>query len=101
MKKTYQKPVLFAESFRLVDCIAANCGKGDASMSTVHPYQSATACTYTDDGLTIFTDSGIGCDMSWYDEEIYQGDLNAFISDMQNGSTNCYNAFSSGSPFLS
>lgn len=102
MKKKYQKPVLFAESFQLVDSIAANCGKGDHSTASTHPYQSATACTYTDGGMTLFASEGIGCDMTYYDEDVYQGDYDQFVKDMMSQyGVECYGAFSTGTPFLS
>ena len=86
MKKPYQKPVLFAESFQLVEHISSPCDNlGRAS------YQTADACHYDagDANGFLFLNNANGCQYDPADGALPSGD----ISGME---YQCQYTFSSG-----
>ena len=86
MKKTYQKPLLFAETFKLVEHVAGDCTGFNGS------YQTNSAniwmCMLTDgDGSTVFISDTNACG-----DADTQFDYNDIDRDLQ-----CYNVFIEGS----
>lgn len=70
MRKTYQKPHIYAESFDLVEHIAGPCG---GTASAVEYFQvnvrDSEHCTfidlYDDPNIVLFTDSDSRCNDKW------------------------------------
>lgn len=94
MKKQYQKPAAYIESFELVEHIA-NCNVASAT------YRNGTDCTYTDANVTVFGASNCATDVS---DDVWDGvfdSLQDYLSAMGTETESCYNAFSNGSPFAS
>lgn len=99
MKKTYTKPLLFAESYQMVEHVAAGCtGAYDANHNT------GWTCSIRgrESGLTLFTAQQMNCGTSVdEDHEILDGDV---ISDSMMASmigSLCYNQFEQGQMFSS
>ena len=72
MKKTYVKPVLYKESFQLMEHIAGNCIVNDGFAGAHH--RRIDDCAYTDGNLALFYDAGNGCDMSIYPDGVTPGE---------------------------
>ena len=75
MKKPYQKPSLFAESFRLVEHIAGPCDNvGRAS------YQNASSCHYDagDANGFLFLNNANGCAYDPADGSLSSDDIQGF-----------------------
>ena len=97
MKKTYTKPMLYAERFELVEHIAScNANK---SVTTVN-YRDRYTCSYHDGDVTLFNEGVKDCNSS-YDTESFVS-FDEYISSFSNGGYGgCYNAFTDGNFFAS
>ena len=68
MKKSYQKPALFAESFQLVEHIADGCKIGDGAGANMG---DPSVCVYTSGNISLFTnDCNLGSWMDLDDEDV-------------------------------
>lgn len=89
MRKTYEKPVLFAESFELLEHIAAcrvdGLGTDSKIYATFKNGGPDGECTFVDDNIRMFYNSN--CDMSLFEDE----DEPYSIAQLN---LKCYNAFS-------
>ncbi len=100
MKKTYTKPLLFAESYQMAEHIAANCSLTDYSAN----HNTGWTCSIrgNSSGLTFFTAQQSACSASVDDDhEIVDGNV---ISDSMMSSmigALCYNQFEQGQMFSS
>ena len=95
MKKTYQKPRVYAESFELLEHIAS-CAVRDGITNAT--YRDRDSCSYTDGDITLFYDSGNGCLNNYgpmYDSP------DDFLGVLGGEDSGCYNAFSNGNTFAS
>ena len=90
MKKPYEKPRLYAESFALTEHIAACAPNPDGAYAS---FKDGNTCTYTDANLVVFLDAGIGCDMGLFDDP-----NNPNLDDI---GMMCYNAFSTADMLFS
>ena len=96
MKKQYQKPRLFAESFELLEHIAS-CAVGDGITDAT--YRDRSSCSYTDGDVTLFNSTGVnGCANNY--APFFQS-VDDFIASMEGEDSGCYNAFSNGNVFAS
>ena len=98
MKKPYQKPQMYAESFELLEHIAS-C-KANQDITTV-TYRNGKECTYTDANVTIFNPGVTGCTNEYYNEidyDNFDGYLASYTAEHSGG---CYNAFIDGNFFAS
>lgn len=86
MKKAYEKPVLYKESFQLMEHIAGNCIVNDGFAGAHH--RRIEDCSYTDDNLELFYSAGNGCDMSLYPDDVTPGD-----GALEKIGIACYNSF--------
>ena len=99
MKKTYTKPMFYAEEFQLVEHISLNCAK---EAFTPH-FSNGWVCSIewkNGDGQTevMFTTNISGCansvgtyDASWQDDDLMESQYNEL----------CYNAMAPGPMFSS
>ena len=97
MKKTYQKPRVYAESFELLEHIAS-C-KANQDITTV-TYRDGDACTYTDAELTLFYQSNTNCKNDYFNDEDYDS-FDDYLQSFAIGRGGCYNAFTDGNFFAS
>lgn len=92
MKKPYSKPVMYAESYELMEHVAGDCVVND-NFSGAH-HRKPGDCRYTDGNLALFYSSGKGCDM-----DLFSGFTQDEISQMVTGNTisalgiECYHTF--------
>lgn len=74
MRKTYQKPVLYAESYELVEHVAGPCNYMDAETSAIHvSHRDKDRCFFSfvdDPDVQMFVDSNSVC-TSPVGEEVY------------------------------
>ena len=100
MKKTYTKPMLYAESYELVEHISS-C-KANQDITTV-TYRDGNACTYTDANLTLFYPSNSGCTNGYYDpnDDSMYDSFEDYLASFGVDRGGCYNAFSDGNFFAS
>ncbi len=100
MRKQYCKPMLFAETFQLVDHIAGSCGGVDSDAAKNEGYSvswhSASNCSLTiPDGnggsIVLFANAGNNCIMPYLPEE-FQGDK---MVECYNNMSSSYNYFAS------
>lgn len=94
MKKQYQKPIIYHESFDLCEHIASGC-MVDKSKGVYAGYINSESCAFVDGNVTIYMDplSGVcaGMDMGLADS------LEEFVASLE-----CYNSFSGYvAPFVS
>lgn len=95
MKKRYQKPNLFAESFELMEHVAGSCYTTDQNPYPA-TYRDGDACTYTDPGkggtgFTMFSGNNSACVSAMEQisfDELSFGSLEEFLITM-----GCYHAF--------
>lgn len=101
MKKTYQKPMLYAETFEMLEHIASNCTLGDGVGYSVTYRESGGTqpCAYTDNGTTIYLSNTEAC-LDSFDDRQWDS-FDAYLSSMLGGGQQCYNAFQSGKAFAS
>lgn len=87
MKKPYQRPAIYAESFQLCEHIGMSC-PGIMPGSALH--QDANNCTFKDvGGFTLFTQSTPMCE-----DAVNTGVENAMYENMVDGVVSeCYNGF--------
>ena len=98
MKKTYQKPELFAESFALAEHISAGCA--DTGSYSVNN-SSAWTCVLTSGSTTMFMLDGKCSDASQpIDPDLYESaaEMDEYIGDLLGGL--CYTTYSNG-PMIS
>ena len=100
MKKPYQKPRVYVETFELLEHIAS-C-KANQDITTV-TYRDGNACTYTDANLTLFYPSNNGCTNGYYDpnDTSMYDDFDDYLASFGVDRGGCYNAFSDGNFFAS
>ena len=91
MKKAYEKPMLLAESFALVEHVAAGCKTGDGANAT---YLDADACVYYSDDISVFTSSS--CNLDWIDDDDDSINKNNPSTWSNLLDSICYNAFVDG-----
>ena len=101
MKRPYQKPTIYIESFELLEHIAY-CS-ADPSI-TVVTYRSGNECTYSDKNFTLFSESNTSC-INDYDHTMYDS-LDDFVASFNPNNPDytgvgCYNAFADGNFFAS
>lgn len=94
MRKTYNKPVLYAESFELLEHIASCRVDGlgtDSKVYATFKDGSATGdCTFVDANITLFYNNN--CDLDLFDDGDY---------DVSHLGLDCYNAFSTPNTLFS
>ena len=100
MKKPYQKPRVYVETFELLEHISS-C-KYNHDITTV-TYRDGNACTYTDANLTLFYPSNNGCTNGYYDpnDDSMYDDFDDYLASFGVDRGGCYNAFSDGNFFAS
>ncbi len=104
MKKPYQKPRVYAESFELLEHIAScKVNGGEGGITTVTYRSAESGCTYSDGKVTLFLDSNSSCTNEYWEHG--QGDYdtwNQYLDSFkpENGG-GCYNAFADGNFFAS
>ena len=97
MKKPYNKPRMYAETFELVEHIA-NCAVKSGSYPAT--YRDRTSCSYTDGDVTLFNNTGVnGCTNNI--APFFGGNVDAFLDSLNDEDAGCYNAFSNGNVFAS
>lgn len=97
MKKEYTKPVLYAETYELLEHIALNCNTG---VEGVVVNMREDTCYYSDNGLVLYKDTTAECKSSY--NELMDGSWeNYFNNIFSQGVAKCYNAFATGNPFYS
>ena len=97
MKKTYQRPLLFAETFELREHIAGDCNVNDGFVGA--SAGSDTTCTYSDKNMTLFANESIGCETFWFtDFDVPPSRDNLDAAGIK---LNCNGAFLSGQLFAS
>lgn len=99
MKKAYEKPRVYVETFDLLEHIAS-CN-ANTSMTDVN-YRDSGSCTYKSGAVTLFTqDGGHGCNNEYFaggDWDDFNQYLDSFKPENGGG---CYNAFADGNFFAS
>ena len=99
MKKAYEKPRVYVETFELLEHIAS-CN-ANTNMTDVN-YRDSGSCNYKSGEVTLFTeDGGHGCTNEYYaggDYDSFQEYLESFKPVNGGG---CYNAFADGNFFAS
>lgn len=100
MKKPYQKPRVYVETFELLEHIASCKANQDITSVT---YRDGNACTYTDANLTLFYPSNNGCTNGYYDpnDNSMYDDFDDYLDSFGVDRGGCYNAFSDGNFFAS
>lgn len=100
MKKPYQKPRVYVETFELLEHIAS-CKTGGQGVSVT--YRDGSACTYTDANLTLFYPSNNGCTNGYYDpnDDSMYDSFEDYLASFGVDRGGCYNAFSDGNFFAS
>lgn len=95
MKKPYQKPLVYVETFELLEHIASCKANQDVTSVT---YRDGNTCTYTDANVTLFYNSD--CKNEYYDPGVMTWDeyIDSFKPENNGG---CYNAFTDGNFFAS
>ncbi len=96
MKKIYQKPMAYAESFIMVEHVASGCVV-DKDHGVYAGYLDNTNCAFVDSNIVIFPDTTVckGMDLGLFDN------VEDFLDPNQNV-LECYNTFSgNGTPFVS
>ena len=96
MKKAYTKPLMFAETFELLEHIAS-CAAAEGQ--TIVTYRDRYSCSYKDGDVTLFNDGVDGC-LNNYGPFITSPDdfLASYDPEVSGG---CYNAFGNGNVFAS
>ena len=97
MKKPYQKPRVYAESFELLEHIASCKANQDITSVT---YRDGHACTYTDADLTLFYEDNKSCKNDYFNLEDYDN-FDDYLASFAVGRGGCYNAFTDGNFFAS
>ena len=100
MKKPYQKPRVYVETFELLEHIAS-C-KANQDITTV-TYRDGNACTYTDANATLFYPENGACTNEYFTENIgsLYDDFDDYLASFGVDRGGCYNAFSDGNFFAS
>lgn len=99
MKKTYQKPMLIAESFVLFEHISNGC-LIDKANGVQASYLDNTNCAYWDNDIAIYTNNVVACKTSM--DEWIDPAMGMKPDDPSTWGAACYNAFGSFShPFVS
>ncbi len=100
MKKPYQKPCVYAESFELLEHIAS-C-KANQDITTV-TYRDRASCSYTDANVSLFNIGVEGCTNEYYEEGLgsLYDDFEDYIGSYLMSRGGCYNAFTDGNFFAS
>lgn len=96
MKKIYQKPMAYAESFIMVEHVASGCVV-DKDHGVYAGYLDNRSCAFVDSNIVIFPDTTVckGMDLGLFDN------VTDFLDPEQN-TLECYNTFSgNGTPFVS
>lgn len=93
MKKIYEKPFLYAETFELTEHVAGDCGP-QPSQITVTYGRGTETCKYQDGNLVLQLDN-IVCHNDLYIEAI-DGDFANYMARLLSGGYDCYNAFTTG-----
>lgn len=96
MKKTYSKPLLYAERFELVEHIAS-CAV--ATGVTTVTYRDRNSCSYQDGDIVLFNEAGENNCQNNYAP--YLSGPDEFLDTMKGKDSGCYNAFSNGNVFAS
>ena len=98
MRKSYEKPMLYAEAFQMTEHIAGSC-LTEPEFAALHNTPWTCAAAYNDERM--FT-TGIGaCGVNGgtqFDEDIMM--MDGFMDTVQLGSQ-CYNVFSAGNTMFS
>ena len=102
MKKPYQKPRVYAESFALLEHIASCTANTDVTNVT---YRDRNSCTYNDMNVTLFnvdaSGNGLnGCVNEYFDPAMESFDEYLASFKPENGG-GCYNSFADGNFFAS
>ena len=99
MKRVYTKPVIYIETFELMEHIAyCSTGQGITEVS----YRDPGSCYYEEGGYSLFQNGVTGCDInesSFLEGGQFYGmadSLEAFMATVE-----CYNAFGDGNFFAS
>ena len=95
MKKPYDKPRMYAETFQLLEHISS-C----AVQTGTHPatYRDGTSCSYSDGDITIFNNGVNGCENNYAP---FFTSVDDFLASLEGEDAGCYNAFSNGNVFAS
>lgn len=96
MKKTYQKPNLYAETFELCEHIADCTVLQSVTTAT---YRTRESCSYSDANISLFNPDVNGC-VNDYKENMFD-DFDDFLASLEVDRGGCYNAFSDGNFFAS
>lgn len=100
MKKPYQKPQIYVETFELLEHIAS-CKTGGKGVEVT--YRDGNSCSYTDANLTLFYPGNNGCTNGYFvpgDDSMYD-DFDDYLASFGVDRGGCYNAFSDGNFFAS
>lgn len=91
MKKSYQKPMLFAEDFQLYEHISAGSCYVNKDVKVQAGYLNGESCLYWDDNIAIYTYPGNCTDAmnEWLDTDLGMNGNNP-----ETWGQACYNAFS-------
>ena len=100
MKKAYEKPRVYVESFELLEHIASCKANQDITSVT---YRDGSSCNYTDANLTLFYPENSGCTNGYYDpnDNSMYDDFDDYLASFGVDRGGCYNAFSDGNFFAS
>lgn len=96
MKKLYEKPCVYVESFELLEHISSCAVK--TGETTVN-YREKSSCSYIEADIAIFHDSSRGCLNNYSSMFTSPEDFLASLDPEDGGG--CYNAFSNGMVFAS
>ena len=96
MKKPYNKPRMYAETFQLLEHISS-CAV--APGETTVNYRDKNSCSYIEADIALFYNSGRGCLNNYSDMFSSPEDFLASLDPEDSGG--CYNAFSNGNVFAS
>lgn len=96
MKKTYSKPLLYAERFELVEHIASCAVAAGVTAAT---YRDRYSCSYQDGDVVLFNQAGVNNCQNNYAP--YLSGPDDFLKSLTEENSGCYNAFSNGNVFAS
>lgn len=66
MKRTYTTPLVYAESYELMEHVATGCSVNDGFAGA--RARKASDCAYVNDNMALFYDSSKNCDTSMFDK---------------------------------
>ena len=98
MKRAYEKPRVYVETFELLEHIASCKANQDYTKVT---YRDGHSCAYSDANVSLFYPGVTGCVNEYYNDVDYDSFEDYLASYTIEHSGGCYNAFIDGNFFAS